>query len=167
MEAGRCSPRPPTGCRKPQAKTAAAAHWCGTAHYGWGRSSAARRLGVGAAQVTENRGTGDIGASGLGTQDTKPESDEAHSAFTPPLGVPLPPPPEPDGSAFAPPGSAAGSTTGTHPLPSRPFHSAFTPPEGVPVIRLGVDAPWQDRMRAMLRIPVAERPAPEFGGRAE
>ncbi|MGW5699020.1 threonine/serine exporter family protein, partial [Streptomyces asiaticus] len=27
-------------------------------------------------------------------EQQKPLSDEAHSAFTPPLGVPLPPPPE-------------------------------------------------------------------------
>ncbi len=93
--------------------------------------------------------------------DAKPESDEAHSAFTPPLGVPLPPPPEPEGSAFAPP----SGTTGVHPKPLPP--PAFTPPEGIPVIRLTSDAPWQDRMRAMLRIPVAERPAPEAAVKAE
>ncbi|MCQ4081022.1 threonine/serine exporter family protein [Streptomyces sp. RB6PN25] len=119
--------------------------------------------------MAENRRTGDIGTSGPGTQDTKPESDEAHSAFTPPLGVPLPPPPEPEGSAFTPPGagSTTASTTGTHPLPVQPFRHAFTPPEGIPVVRLGADAPWQDRMRAMLRIPVAERPSPELAERAE
>jgi uncharacterized membrane protein YjjP (DUF1212 family) len=128
--------------------------------------------------VTENRRTGDFATSGLdmqsAEQSTKPESDEAHSAFTPPRGVPLlpPPPSEPEASAFAPPASRAttGATTGTHPLPSQPFNSqpfnnAFTPPEGIPLIRVGADAPWQDRMRAMVRTPVAERPAPESAGR--
>jgi uncharacterized membrane protein YjjP (DUF1212 family) len=128
--------------------------------------------------VTENRRTGDFATSGPGIQSTeqstKPESDEAHSAFTPPRGVPLlPPPPEPEGSAFAPPAShtTPSATTGTHPLPSQSFNSqsfnsqsfnnAFTPPEGIPLIRVGADAPWQDRMRAMVRTPVAERPVPE------
>jgi hypothetical protein len=53
--------------------------------------------------VTESKRT-DGGALGTSPQDAKPDSDEAHSAFTPPLGVPLPPAPEPEGSAFwAPP----------------------------------------------------------------
>ena len=103
------------------------------------------------------------GGGGLGTgqQDGKPLSDEARSAFTPPLGVPLPPPPEPEGSAFVPPSGVMppSSTTGTHPLP--PLPSAFTPPEGIPVFVPPREAPWQDRMRAMLRMPVAERPTPE------
>ncbi|WNI16082.1 threonine/serine exporter family protein [Streptomyces sp. ITFR-21] len=39
--------------------------------------------------------------------------------------------------------------------------SAFTPPEGIPVIVLPPeDARWQDRMRAMVRLPATERPAP-------
>ncbi len=101
---------------------------------------------------------------------------DSGSAFTPPLGVPMPPPPESDGSAFQPP----GSTTGTHPLPGHGFGAVtgthprppmppnpFTPPEGVPVLRLPGDAPWQDRMRTMLRMPVAERPALEHAPRAE
>ncbi len=111
------------------------------------------------------------------------------SAFTPPLGVPLPPVPECEGSAFRPPtlpsgagssgAASSGATTGTHRLPAQQSGSttgahrlpyglaAFTPPEGVPLVRLGVDAPWQDRMRAMLRMPVAERPAPETAARPE
>ncbi|MDI5962893.1 threonine/serine ThrE exporter family protein [Streptantibioticus silvisoli] len=117
---------------------------------------------------------------------------DAGSAFTPPLGVPLPPLPDSEGSAFQPPSRGSGATTGTHPLPSRagrpgagqangthgsgsttgthprPGDSGsttgthpFTPPDGIPVVRLPGDAPWQDRMRAMLRMPVAERPALE------
>nr|WP_258016426.1 threonine/serine exporter family protein [Streptomyces sp. AJS327] len=85
-------------------------------------------------------------------------SDEAHSAFTPPLGVPLPPVPEEEHptSEFAVPEGL------TRPLPHE-HGSAFTPPEGIPVLtaltRPG--APWQDRMRTMVRMPLAERPAPE------
>ncbi|WP_242587484.1 threonine/serine exporter family protein [Streptomyces sp. MST-110588] len=120
-------------------------------------------------------------------EDRKPPSDEAHSAFTPPLGVPYPPipedehptsefavprglkteaPAEPEGSAFTPPAgvSSGGSTTGQTPLPASPptpSFPAFTPPHGIPVISLTKEVPWQDRMRTMLRMPVSERPAPE------
>ncbi|MBB5120428.1 threonine/serine ThrE exporter family protein [Streptomyces eurocidicus] len=111
------------------------------------------------------------------TEDRKPQSDEARSAFTPPLGVPLPPVPEddhptsefavpegiapesgagPEGSAFTlPPGTAA--PTG----PQAVAYPAFTPPHGIPKVSLTKEAPWQDRMRTMLRMPVGERPAPE------
>jgi uncharacterized membrane protein YjjP (DUF1212 family) len=77
-----------------------------------------------------------------------PLDDAPTSEFTPPSGVPLPPPPEPERSAFAPP---AGVT----------MPPAFTPPDGVPTIRLSDETPWPDRMRTLLRMPVAERPAPE------
>ncbi|MFD7917675.1 threonine/serine exporter ThrE family protein [Streptomyces sp. NPDC059740] len=128
------------------------------------------------------------------TEDRKSQSDEAHSAFTPPLGVPYPPVPEeehptsefalPDGaraeqtvetetSAFAPP----GSTTGTTPLPGTSrapggstalsAYPAFTPPHGIPKVTLAKETPWQDRMRTMLRMPVGERPVPERVVRAE
>lgn len=122
-------------------------------------------------------------------EDRKPPSDEARSAFTPPLGVPAPPlpedeyptsefavpegmrteaPAEPEGSAFAPPGSTNGSTLGTNPLPTTPAGwPAFTPPHGIPAISLTKEAPWQDRMRTMLRMPVTERPAPERFERAD
>ncbi|MGI5470090.1 threonine/serine ThrE exporter family protein [Streptomyces sp. CA-132043] len=126
-------------------------------------------------------------------EDRKPQTDEARSAFTPPLGMPYTPlpedehptsefavpegmrteaPVEPEGSAFAPPGSSTsggnGSTTGTHPLPTTPAGwPAFTPPHGIPAISLTKDVPWQDRMRTMLRMPVTERPAPERSERAD
>lgn len=111
-------------------------------------------------------------------EQQKPLSDEARSAFTPPLGVPLPPPPEdehptsefavpdgltaeaptePEGSAFVPPAGVKtpsnNQTTGGFPV--------ITPPNGIPVVRLTKDAPWQDRMRTMLRMPISERPTPE------
>ncbi|MFE6690719.1 threonine/serine exporter ThrE family protein [Streptomyces sp. NPDC057743] len=116
--------------------------------------------------------------NGTSEEERKPQPDEVRSAFTPPLGVPLPPPPEeehptsefalpegllpetpaePEGSAFARP----GSTTGQSLLP------AFTPPHGIPVLSLTKEAPWQDRMRTMLRMPIHERPVPERVERVE
>ncbi|KNB52088.1 threonine/serine exporter family protein [Streptomyces caatingaensis] len=112
-------------------------------------------------------------------EDRKPQSDEARSAFTPPLGVPLPPAPEddhptsefavpegvagpedrrPEGSAFTPP---SGSTT------QGIAFSELTPPFGVPKVSLLKDAPWQDRMRTMVRMPVGERPVPERPAKGE
>ncbi|MEV3871657.1 threonine/serine exporter family protein [Streptomyces sp. NPDC049906] len=114
--------------------------------------------------------------------DVTPDADEARSAFTPPsgiaplsgsvedesqttsefavpAGVPEPvdaEPAEPEGSAF--------STPRTYRARSAP--PAFTPPSGVPLVRLD-EAPWQDRMRTMLRMPVTERPAPEAVQRHE
>ncbi|MFH8805001.1 threonine/serine exporter ThrE family protein [Streptomyces sp. NPDC017936] len=121
-------------------------------------------------------------------EDRKPQSDEARSAFDPeitsefaiprglavprgggesettsefavPVGLEAPPPApgEPEGSAFSPP-----STYSTRHAPA-----AFTPAEGVPLVSLTKDVPWQDRMRTMLRMPVAERPAPERAAKAE
>ncbi|KUL42653.1 threonine/serine ThrE exporter family protein [Streptomyces regalis] len=111
-------------------------------------------------------------------EDRKPQSDEARMAFTPPagvevgdsesettsefalpegLGVPQPPSPEPEGSAFSTP--IGYSVEDASP--------AFTPATGIPKISLTKDLPWQDRMRTMLRMPVAERPAPERMPKAE
>ncbi|MFG2092691.1 threonine/serine exporter ThrE family protein [Streptomyces sp. NPDC048612] len=132
------------------------------------------------------RGSSGSGISGApdpggSAEDRKPVSDEAHSAFTPPLGVPYPPAPEEEhptsefalpaglrpeapaeqeGSAFTLP----SSTTGQTPLPTpvgATAMSAFTPPHGIPAVSLTKEAPWQDRMRTMLRMPVHERPVPE------
>ncbi|MFE0252151.1 threonine/serine exporter ThrE family protein [Streptomyces sp. NPDC059010] len=110
-------------------------------------------------------------------EDRKPQSDEARMAFAPPagvevadsesettsefalpkgLGVPQAPSHEPEGSAFSTPA-----------LYSPEDAPAFTPANGVPVVRLTKDLPWQDRMRTMLRMPVAERPAPERMPKAE
>ncbi|MEW1893077.1 threonine/serine exporter family protein [Streptomyces sp. NBC_00523] len=120
-----------------------------------------------------------------GPEDEKPQSDEAHSAFSWPAGTEPAAPPEEDHptSEFALPegvtpeqpapgsgsgtGSASGSeTTGSaFATPStysfRDSPPAFTPAYGVPMVRLTKEAPWQDRMRTMLRMPVAERPATE------
>jgi uncharacterized membrane protein YjjP (DUF1212 family) len=122
-------------------------------------------------------------------EDRKPQSDEARGTFDPeitsefaipagfaapagvvepettsefevPEGLDVSQPlssPEPEGSAF--------STPRTYNAKHAP--AAFTPPTGVPVVSLTKDVPWQDRMRTMLRMPVAERPAPEAGPKAE
>ncbi|MFF0203128.1 threonine/serine exporter ThrE family protein [Streptomyces sp. NPDC005017] len=114
-------------------------------------------------------------------EDRKPQSDEARSAFTPPPGVgpadgvdtessttsefavpkglevPSPPGPEPEGSAFTAPSTYS----------SKGAPAAFTPATGIPLVSLTKGGPWQDRMRTMLRMPVAERPAPEPVQRAE
>ncbi|GAA2261765.1 threonine/serine exporter family protein [Streptomyces amakusaensis] len=108
-------------------------------------------------------------------EDRKPHSDEAHSAFAPPPGVAPPEPPEEDQptSEFSlPPGTAApeapaeqqeGSAFATPSTYSfRHSPPVFTPSHGIPAVRLTTDAPWQDRMRAMLRMPVGERPVPEI-----
>ncbi|MFJ2606786.1 threonine/serine exporter family protein [Streptomyces sp. NPDC087425] len=114
-------------------------------------------------------------------EDRKPQSDEARSGYDPeltsefaipaglavarpaggepettsefavPAGVGQPAAAESEGSAFNTPRTYSAREAAT----------AFTPAGGVPVVSLTKDAPWQDRMRTMLRMPVAERPAPE------
>lgn len=71
-------------------------------------------------------------------------------------------PPEPvvaeqEGSAFSLPRTYS----------ARHAPAAFTPAGGIPAVSLTKDVPWQDRMRTMLRMPVAERPAPEPSARTE
>ncbi|MBO0652644.1 threonine/serine exporter family protein [Streptomyces triculaminicus] len=118
------------------------------------------------------------GRAGDPAEDRKPQSDEARSAFTPPLGVPLPPVPEdehptsefalPEGVAPEPetePEGSAFTWPGAGPAASFP---AFTPPHGIPKVSLiKEEAPWQDRMRTMLRMPLAERPMPDRPPRQE
>ncbi|WP_069768455.1 threonine/serine exporter ThrE family protein [Streptomyces sp. LUP30] len=120
-------------------------------------------------------------------EDRKPQSDEARSVFDPeitsefaipaglavargggepettsefavPAGLDVAQPAAGDseGSAFSPPSTYS----------ARQAPAAFTPAGGVPVVSLIKDLPWQDRMRTMLRMPVAERPAPEAGPKA-
>ncbi|NEY36783.1 threonine/serine exporter family protein [Streptomyces sp. PRKS01-65] len=89
---------------------------------------------------------------GLAAPRTGTES-EATSEFALPEGLDVAPaaPAEPEGSAFSPPSTYR----------AREAPHAFTPPGGTPVVDLAKHVPWQDRMRTMLRMPVAERPAPE------
>ncbi|CAM5707872.1 threonine/serine ThrE exporter family protein [Streptomyces aurantiogriseus] len=84
---------------------------------------------------------------------------ETTSEFAVPEGLDAPQPVsgEPEGSAFSPPSTYS----------ARHAPAAFTPPEGIPVVSVTKDVPWQDRMRTMLRMPVAERPAPERVPKAE
>lgn len=121
-----------------------------------------------------------------GPEDQKPQSDEARSAFVPPPGVEQSAAPSeddqptsefalpaglPDPSASPGPGSGPGGGAGSDTLASafvppsgysaQHQPPAFTPAHGIPMVRLTKEAPWQDRMRTMLRMPVTERPAPE------
>ncbi|MGW0711105.1 threonine/serine ThrE exporter family protein [Streptomyces sp. NPDC002643] len=92
--------------------------------------------------------------AGLDVPAAAAESEsQTTSEFALPKGL-VPPEPvagEPEGSAFGTP-----RTYRTKDAPP-----AFTPAGGIPAVTLAKDVPWQDRMRTMLRMPVAERPAPE------
>ncbi|NLU67928.1 threonine/serine exporter family protein [Streptomyces sp. HNM0574] len=132
-----------------------------------------------------SRSTGSGKGEGEEPEDAKPVSDEAHSAFTPPLGVPMPPTPEeehptsefsvPEGLLTSPPDEPEDHITSEFTLPeglttkaAQEYASAFTPPEGIPRISLvKPGSPWQDRMRTMIRMPLAERPAPERVAKGE
>ncbi len=94
-----------------------------------------------------------------GLEVPKGGESETTSEFAVPEGLQTPQPPsaEPEGSAF--------STPSTYSAQNAP--AAFTPATGVPLVSLVKDAPWQDRMRTMLRMPVTERPAPEVVQREE
>lgn len=95
---------------------------------------------------------------GLAVPRTGSES-ETTSEFALPDGLEVPEAgaSESGGSAFSPPS--------TYNAREAPY--AFTPPSGTPAVSLIKDAPWQDRMRTMLRMSVTERPALEFVQKAE
>ncbi|MER6160610.1 threonine/serine exporter family protein [Streptomyces sp. NPDC001868] len=98
--------------------------------------------------------------AGLDVPAAGAESEaQTTSEFSLPKGLAPPEPPaaEQEGSAFSVPRTYS----------ARHAPVAFTPAGGVPVVSLTKDVPWQDRMRTMLRMPVAERPAPEPPARAE
>ncbi|NJP50501.1 threonine/serine exporter family protein [Streptomyces sp. SBST2-5] len=86
-----------------------------------------------------------------------PRNDSGESETTSEFAIPdglevsSPQPAEAESSAFSPPKTYS----------ARHAPPAFTPPGGTPVVSITPDVPWQDRMRTMLRMPVAERPAPE------
>ena len=111
-----------------------------------------------------------------GPEDRKPQSDEARSAFVPPAGTGQAAGPSEDDrptSEFARPAALQPGLSGTGQdapgsafSPPRTYRAqqsppAFTPAHGIPMAGLAEEAPWQDRMRTMLRMPVTERPAPE------
>ncbi|MDQ1017366.1 uncharacterized membrane protein YjjP (DUF1212 family) [Streptomyces afghaniensis] len=90
---------------------------------------------------------------GLAVPKVTGTESEVTSEFALPEGLDVSqvPAADPEGSAFTPPS--------TYSAKQAPI--AFTPPNGIPKVSLTKDVPWQDRMRTMLRMPVAERPAPE------
>ncbi|MDF3300627.1 threonine/serine ThrE exporter family protein [Streptomyces tropicalis] len=95
---------------------------------------------------------------GLVVPRTGGESPETTSEFAVPDGLDVSShAAESEGSAFSTPSlySSSGAP------------AAFTPPNGIPLVSLTKDAPWQDRMRTMLRMPVTERPALEPVQKAE
>ncbi|WP_330459080.1 threonine/serine exporter family protein [Streptomyces sp. NBC_00820] len=96
---------------------------------------------------------------GLAVSRSGSETSETTSEFAVPVGLETPQPPsgEPEGSAFSRPRTYS----------VKDALVAFTPATGMPTVSLIKDAPWQDRMRTMLRMPVAERPALELVQRPE
>ncbi|SCK45399.1 Uncharacterized membrane protein YjjP, DUF1212 family [Streptomyces sp. WMMB 714] len=113
--------------------------------------------------VGEPKRNGRSAEDGESTEEARALAEDAHSAFTPPMGVPLPPAPDEEHptSEFAVPEGLLTS-------PPTELGSAFTPPEGIPKVSLiKPGTPWQDRMRTMIRMPLAERPAPERARRPE
>ncbi|MFD4607970.1 threonine/serine exporter family protein [Streptomyces sp. NPDC058440] len=90
---------------------------------------------------------------GLTAPRTGTAESETTSEFAVPNGLDVTPPPvvEPEGSAFSLPSTYSASQA----------PPAFTPAGGTPAVNLPNDVPWQDRMRTMLRMSVADRPAPE------
>ncbi|MDT0476940.1 threonine/serine exporter family protein [Streptomyces sp. DSM 41014] len=83
---------------------------------------------------------------------------ETTSEFTVPAGLEVAQSAaETEGSAFNTPATYS----------AREAPSAFTPASGVPMVSLTKNVPWQDRMRTMLRMPVADRPAPEQAQKAD
>ena len=115
-----------------------------------------------------------------GPEDRKPQSDDVRSAFALPVGTGATPPAGPHDSSttseFAvpegfsaeahtePEGSAFALPQNYHAPNSRP---CSLPPMAFRELRLPKEAPWQDRMRTMLRIPLHERPALEAAQRRE
>ncbi|MEE1790094.1 threonine/serine exporter family protein [Streptomyces sp. BE308] len=113
--------------------------------------------------------------AGTGRPTSPPEDDQPTSEFAVPPGLQTDAPggSGPGSGSGSGGGSGGGSGSGSNsdtlssafapPLTYSAQHSppAFTPAQGIPMIRLTKEAPWQDRMRTMLRMPVTERPAPE------
>ncbi|UNS98219.1 threonine/serine exporter family protein [Streptomyces tubbatahanensis] len=114
--------------------------------------------------VGQPKGNGDAAEQGGESEDARTSSDESRSAFTAPMGVPLPPVPEEEH-----PTSEFTLPEGLKASPHFEHGSAFTPPEGIPVVGplAKPGSPWQDRMRSMVRMPLAERPVPEKPARTE
>ncbi|RBM22103.1 threonine/serine exporter ThrE family protein [Streptomyces sp. PT12] len=85
----------------------------------------------------------------------EPTDQETTSGFAVPRGLELPSsdPDHPTSEFAIPEGLTVAPRTGPH--------NEFTPAQGIPAVTWAKTAPWQDRMRSMVRLPLAERPAPE------
>ncbi|MFG2293535.1 threonine/serine exporter family protein [Streptomyces sp. NPDC048603] len=113
-----------------------------------------------------------MAAEAEGSEDRKPKSDEAHSAFAPPPGIepgPVAPEDAPTSEFALPPGAGpvAGEPRGSAFTPPATYRAAHSPPAHTPgqapgsaLVRM-TESPWQDRMRTMLRMPVDVRPVAE------
>ncbi|MCX4963885.1 threonine/serine exporter family protein [Streptomyces sp. NBC_00654] len=113
--------------------------------------------------------------AGTGRPASPPEDDHPTSEFALPPGVQTDAPGGSGGGSGTASGGGTGSGSGGGSnsdtlssafAPPRTYNAqhsppAFTPAQGIPMIRLTKEAPWQDRMRTMLRMPVTERPAAE------
>ncbi|WAX78743.1 threonine/serine ThrE exporter family protein [Streptomyces sp. KMM 9044] len=120
------------------------------------RSAFGSRVGLATPVDTESSTTSEFAVpEGLALMRTQrvPTESETTSEFALPKGLDAAPhpPAEAEGSAFNLPNTYQAK----HAPP------AFPPPNGIPSVSLHRDAPWQDRMRTMLRMPVTERPALE------
>ncbi|MFD8825522.1 threonine/serine exporter ThrE family protein [Streptomyces sp. NPDC059605] len=115
--------------------------------------------------------------AGVEQRTSVPEDDHPTSEFAIPAGLTDAPGTGTGSASGSGPGSGQGSGSGSDTIGSAfappstysAQHSppAFTPAQGIPMIRLTKEAPWQDRMRTMLRMPVAERPAPETAQKSD
>ncbi|MFC3573839.1 threonine/serine exporter family protein [Streptomyces yaanensis] len=117
------------------------------------RSAVPEALAGPRAGGTESSTTSEFAVpEGLDVPAAAGAESETTSEFAVPKGLAVPQPPDgPEGSAFSPPSTYTAADA----------PPAFTPASGFPAVRLADEAPWQDRMRTMLRMPVTERPAPE------
>ncbi|MGP4109947.1 threonine/serine ThrE exporter family protein [Streptomyces sp. 4N509B] len=104
-----------------------------------------------------------------GERERERGEEETTSGFAVPEGLRPPPPPSEaeTTSEFAVPEGLTLSRPSPPHSEYGPSQQAqdFTPAEGVP--RFARGTPWQDRMRTLVRLPLAERPAPELAAEAE
>ncbi|MBB6438002.1 uncharacterized membrane protein YjjP (DUF1212 family) [Streptomyces candidus] len=144
-----------------------------------GRTASSTTSGVGATQaipvvaVDEDQSVTSEFALPQGLRSTPVvEEEQPTSEFALPRGLTPETPQSQEGSAFDVPKTAAQKRntqrggSGTALDVSRTYgarHSppAFTPAHGIPMVKLTKEAPWQDRMRTLLRMPVGDRPVPD------
>ncbi|UCM89477.1 threonine/serine exporter family protein [Streptomyces marincola] len=92
----------------------------------------------------------------------EPTDSETTSGFAVPEGLELP------AQESEHPTSEFAVPEGLTVTPRQEQHSEYTPAQGIPALSWNRGtSPWQDRMRSMVRLPLAERPAPEYVPRGE